>query len=69
MDYRFHHPHHLNPVPSDEIAEAWKADYARMKEEMIYGHPKPEFEELMAHLKIVQAKLKEVKWNFELNFA
>ena len=36
VDYSLHHPDTLNPIPPKEVIADWEADYAKMKEEMIY---------------------------------
>jgi hypothetical protein len=39
VDYNFHQPKHINPIPTDDLIEAWKKDYRTMQEQMIYGAP------------------------------
>jgi len=47
VDYNLHNPKLLNPVPPADIIDAWKADYAKMKEDMIYDENKPSFDDLI----------------------
>jgi hypothetical protein len=68
VDYNLHNPKTLNPIPPDEIIGDWEADYAKMKEDMIYEENKPSFEELITNLNELRTQLQEVAWNFELAF-
>ena len=68
VDYNVHHPKTLNPIPIDAKIDEWKADYAKMKEDMIYEENKPSFEDLINNLEGLKNKLKVVDWNFELKF-
>ena len=49
IDYSLHQPNTINPIPPDEIIEAWGSDYADMCETMIYGE-RLSFDELMIRI-------------------
>lgn len=68
IDYNMHNPNALNPIPIPEKMEEWKADYAKMKEDMIYEENKPSFEELINNLNDVRTRLQAMDWKFELKF-
>lgn len=68
VNYNLHNPKTLNPIPILEKIEDWKADYAKMKEDMIYEENKPTFEALIQNLEEIRTRLKTVDWNFELQF-
>lgn len=68
VDYNLHNPKTLNPIPVAEKMEEWKADYAKMKEDMIYEENKPSFEDLINNLNELRTKLQALDWKFELNF-
>lgn len=68
VDYNLHHPNTLNPIPPKEVIAYWEADYAKMKEDMIYEDNKPSFEDLINNLDDLRTQLKEVSWVFELEF-
>ena len=68
VDYNLHHPKTLNPIPVEEKMPEWKADYAKMKEEMIYDDNKPSFDDLINNLSGLCTQLKAVTWPFELVF-
>lgn len=68
VDYNLHNPKTLNPIPPEGIMNYWEADYAKMKEDMIYEEKKPTFEELIDNLKELRSQLCLVKWAFELEF-
>jgi hypothetical protein len=68
VDYNFHNPKTVNPIPiADKIAE-WNSDYTKMKEDMIYEENKPSFEDLINNLNDLRMKLKALDWKFELTF-
>lgn len=69
VDYNFHNPQTLNPIPPESVIADWEADYARMKEDMIYEENKPSFEDLMSSLSTLISQLKAVGWKFELKFS
>jgi predicted nucleotidyltransferase component of viral defense system len=68
VDYNLHHPHTLNPIPPKEVINDWEADYAKMKEDMIYEENKPSFEDLINNLMELRKQLQAVEWKFELTF-
>ncbi|WP_367391742.1 nucleotidyl transferase AbiEii/AbiGii toxin family protein [Lewinella sp. LCG006] len=68
VDYNHHNPKTLNPIPFPEIIDAWKTDYAKMLENMIYEENKPSFEQLIDNLNEVRTQLQELNWEFELEF-
>jgi predicted nucleotidyltransferase component of viral defense system len=67
-DYNLHHPQTLNPIPTQEVISDWEADYAKMKEDMIYEDKKPSFEDLINNLEELRKQLQVVEWDFELEF-
>ncbi|GHB49169.1 nucleotidyl transferase AbiEii/AbiGii toxin family protein [Mongoliitalea lutea] len=68
VDYNLHHPQTLNPIPPKEVIKDWEADYAKMKEDMIYEENKQSFEDLINNLKELRKQLQAVEWKFELHF-
>jgi hypothetical protein len=68
VDYNLHHPNTLNPIPPKEVIADWEADYAKMKEDMIYEENKPSFEELVNNLDALRTLLQALDWQFELKF-
>lgn len=68
VDYNLHHPQTLNPIPPKEVIADWEADYAKMKEDMIYEEHKPSFEDLINNLMEVRKQLQAVDWKFEFTF-
>jgi Nucleotidyl transferase AbiEii toxin, Type IV TA system len=68
VDYNLHNPKTLNPIPITEKMDEWKADYAKMKEDMIYEENKPSFEELIDNLNELRTQLQAMDWQFELAF-
>lgn len=68
VDYNQHNPTMLNPKPPKQIITDWEADYARMKEDMIYEEDKPDFAELIDNINNLMTQLRAVHWQFELSF-
>lgn len=68
VDYNMHHPKTLNPTPIAEKMEEWKADYAKMKEDMIYEENKPSFEDLISNLDYLRTELQALNWEYDLTF-
>lgn len=68
VDYNLHNPRKVNPIPVTGKMDEWKADYAKMKEDMIYEQNKPSFEELINNLMELTKQLQAVEWTFELKF-
>lgn len=68
IDYNLHNPQTLNPIPIEEKMAAWKADYTKMMEEMIYEEIKPSFEDLINNLSELRTQLQAVGWTFDLTF-
>lgn len=68
VDYNFHHPHTLNPIPPEKVIADWKTDYTKMKEAMIYEEKKPSFDDLINNLVELRNQLKTIEWAFELSF-
>lgn len=68
VDYNLHHPKTLNPIPLADKMKEWEADYAKMKEDMIYEEKKPSFADLINNLMELRKQLQAVEWQFELTF-
>ena len=52
-----------------EKREEWKADYSKMKEDMIYEENKPSFEDLINNLEELRTRLQALDWAFQLIFS
>lgn len=68
VNYNLHDPKKLNPIPPPELINDWIADYAKMKEDMIYDESKPSFQDLITNLEELKSQLRAVAWKFELTF-
>jgi predicted nucleotidyltransferase component of viral defense system len=68
VDYNLHNPKTINPIPVTEKIDEWKADYAKMKEDMIYEENKPDFDKLINNLNYLRTQLQALDWQFELEF-
>ncbi len=68
IDYNLHNPKKINPIPITVIKDAWKRDYNLMLEQMIYEPNPPTFEMVITQLEILKSKLRNLDWEFELEF-
>jgi predicted nucleotidyltransferase component of viral defense system len=69
VDYNTLNPKTLNPMPLPEIIEAWKADYEKMREEMIYEVNPPSFKDLVSSIAELKVWLSNLDWEFSLKFS
>ena len=65
IDYNLHQPQTINPIPSIEIMDNWKADYKTMQEQMIYGDS-PSFETIISALLELKKKINSLDWQIEI---
>jgi hypothetical protein len=68
VNYNLHNPVFINPIPIPEVFNAWKADYNKMKNEMIYEEDPPKFERIIDNLQEIKSQLQSLSWKFELSF-
>lgn len=61
IDYNLHQPKTINPIPPEEVLEAWKKDYQTMSEEMIYGDYLT-FEKLIERITELKDRFREIEW-------
>ena len=57
-----HRPATINPIPPENIIELWEKDYAKMREEMVYGENRPTFSEIIETLKRLKDKINNLNW-------
>jgi predicted nucleotidyltransferase component of viral defense system len=67
VDYNLHQPQSIDFLPSKELTPAWKADYAKMQEQMIHGDS-PKYEDLINSLIELKEKLNSVDWKMDAEF-
>ena len=61
VDYNLHSPKTINPIPNDELLEAWNKDYKTMQEQMIYGDS-PIFEDMIEGIKKLKLRINQLDW-------
>jgi hypothetical protein len=69
IDYNSLNPKTLDPMPIQEVIEAWKADYQKMREQMIYEEKPPTFDQLLESIEKLKARLSKLDWEFSLKFS
>lgn len=68
VNYNLHQPQTINPIPPEDLMEAWKADYNVMIEQMIYEENPPGFGEVISDLKNLTRIINSVEWKFSMEF-
>jgi predicted nucleotidyltransferase component of viral defense system len=61
VDYKLHDPKTIHPFPDPMVIEAWKQDYSKMKEQMIYGDS-PDFDEMLEGIRLFISKINTLDW-------
>lgn len=61
IDYDFHQPKTVNPIPIDEVRDAWEKDYKAMSEEMVYGDALS-FDKLLERVAELKERIHRIKW-------
>ena len=61
IDYNFHQPKTLNPIPPKAIMNRWKNDYQKMQEEMINGESLS-FDDLIERIAEIKNRINALKW-------
>lgn len=68
VNYNTHNPKTIDFIPIPDVFEGWKADYKTMLDLMIYETDPPNFDDLIAELKILRHKINSLPWEFEKVF-
>ncbi len=68
VDYKLHHPKHINPIPTEKYIDAWRKDYKSMLDQMIHEENAPSFDEIIEELKILKSKINSLGWRFDKEF-
>jgi predicted nucleotidyltransferase component of viral defense system len=67
VDYNFHQPKYINPLPLPELSEAWKQDYKTMQQQMIYGDS-PAYDVMLQSIKEFVTKINALEWEIQGDF-
>ncbi len=59
IDYANHTPAKINPIPPDNIIDAWQKDYQQMQESMFYNESLS-FDKLVKRLKILKKRINKI---------
>jgi len=68
VDYNLHQPQTINMLPVPQVLAAWRADYNKMLEQMIYEENPPSFDEVINELTSLKEKINALPWMFEMQF-
>lgn len=61
VNYKLHNPGTINPIPPNNLLDAWKKDYSIMQEQMIYADS-PSFEAMLEAIKNYISKINQLDW-------
>jgi len=61
IDFANHAPASIRFIPPDDLMQAWEADYAQMRENMIYGEAL-DFATLIERLTVLQNQINGLQW-------
>lgn len=65
INYNYHGPQTINPLPLQEVIDEWRADYGRMLEEMIYESDPPNFDVIIEGLTTLRSKINSLTWEIK----
>lgn len=68
VDYNSLNPQTLDPMPIPEVIDAWKSDYQKMREQMIYEENPPTFDDLLRTIEKLKVRMSNLDWKFSLEF-
>jgi hypothetical protein len=60
IDYAYHVPEYINPVPPSDVLKKWKSDYQTMQQQMIYGDSL-HFDEVLKRIKEIKSQINAIK--------
>jgi hypothetical protein len=61
IDYANHAPEKINPLPPENLSDAWRKDYEQMRETMIYKESLP-FDKLIERIKVLKEKINSINY-------
>jgi len=68
VDYNSHQPQTINPIPTPEFIDAYKADYKTMQEQMIYGDS-PAFDKIIEIMQdFTKNNINKLDWKMDIKF-
>jgi predicted nucleotidyltransferase component of viral defense system len=68
VEYNLHAPKSINPIPPDNVLNAWKVDYNTMFEQMIYEQKPPSFEQILDEITLIKNKINALPWELKFDF-
>jgi hypothetical protein len=68
VEYNLHTPKSINPIPPDNVLNAWKVDYNTMFEQMIYEQNPPSFEQILDEITLIKNKINALPWELKFDF-
>ncbi len=64
VNYNQHQPQTIDPIPIPEVFEAWRVDYNKMLEQMIYEKNAPSFDEIITGVANLKDRINSLTWRF-----
>ncbi len=69
VNYNLHAPESINPIPPDDVINDWRADYTTLREQMIYEQYPQDFDETIAEIASIKARINALPWKLKFDFA
>ena len=68
VNYNLLQPNTIDPLPIPEAMEAWKSDYQKMVEQMIYEPSPPSFDEIISKLRALKERINNLSWKLDKQY-
>lgn len=65
VDYNLHQPQTIDPIPISKMIDAWRTDYNRMIQQMIYETNPPSFDQMITELTELRSRINALPWRFD----
>ncbi len=68
VNYNYHQPQFIDPIPIPEVMEAYRSDYKTMQEFMIFEENPPSFDDIILEMNLLKKRINALPWKFEMKF-
>jgi hypothetical protein len=68
VNYNLLQPNTIDPLPIPAVVEAWKVDYQKMVEQMIYEASPPSFKEVIRDIEILKNRINQLPWRLNKEY-
>lgn len=68
VNYNSLQPQTIDPMPRPEVLDAWRADYQKMVEQMIYEPSPPSYDEIISKLRSLKERINNLFWKLDKKY-